>query len=121
MNPFTVRKDLTKIQPVSKSTDLKIIYSGKPLKETNMKIGKALELDATIVGKTDAEFTDIYRYVKFPKKAKIIIIYIYFRNVRSPCLDPWIPGSMDPSLRNQTNFQFPPMGMLCLVGTVLVK
>ena len=90
MNPFTVRKDLTKIQPVSKSTDLKIIYSGKPLKETNMKIGKALELDATIVGKTDAEFTDIYRYVKFPKKAKIIIIYIYFRNVRSPCLDPRI-------------------------------
>ena len=44
-------------------------------------------------------------------------LYIYFRNVRSPCLDPSVPAS----LRNQTHLLTPPMGVWYLVGTVLAK
>ena len=37
-------------------------------------------------------------------KVKVVgNLYIYPRNVCPPCLDPWIPGSLDPCLGPQQN------------------
>jgi len=62
LTPYTVKKDLRKIQPVSKSSNLRKIVSGQPLKEVKKNIGQALELDAKLLAESDAKFTDMYSY-----------------------------------------------------------
>ena len=64
IRPFTVRKDLTKVQPISRSSDLKTILSGEPLKKTEMKIGQSLEIDAELRAQSDAKYTDLYSYIQ---------------------------------------------------------
>lgn len=62
VTPFSVQKDLRKIEPVSKASDLKIILSGEPLKEVKRNIGQALEIDAKLLATSDAKYTDLYSY-----------------------------------------------------------
>merc|ERR1719219_1120645 len=58
--PYTVKKDLKKIQPITKSTNVKVILSGVPMKEFKMDIGKPLEVDA--------KYTDLYSYWEIIKQ-----------------------------------------------------
>jgi hypothetical protein len=64
LTPFTVRKNLREIVPMTKATDFKPILSGEPLKEAKIDLGRPLELDVKLVGKSDAKFVDLYSYVE---------------------------------------------------------
>jgi len=60
--PYTMKKDLIRIQPVSKATNLKVILSGEPLKTIKENIGQPLELDVQIIGESDNKYVDLYSY-----------------------------------------------------------
>lgn len=64
LTPYTVRRNLREIAPVSKAVDFKPIFSGEPLKEANIDLGRPLELDVKLIGKSDAKFVDLYSYVE---------------------------------------------------------
>jgi len=83
--PYTVRKDLRKIEPISKSTDIKVIVSGEPLKKVNLNIGEALEVDAKLIGVTDAKYTDLYSYWELIRQQSV------FSTFNSVC---WMPSTL---------------------------
>jgi len=62
VRPYIGKMDLRKIQPFAKSTDVKILLSGAPLKQVNLDIGKPLEVDAKLIAESDAKYTDLYSY-----------------------------------------------------------
>lgn len=62
VKPFTVKKDLKHIQPVGKSSSLKPIRSGQPMKTYEAQIGKYVDIDAQIVYKSDNKYNDLYSY-----------------------------------------------------------
>ena len=64
LTPFTVRKNLREIVPMTKATDFKPILSGEPLKEAKIDLGRPLELDVKLIGQSDAKFVDLYSYVE---------------------------------------------------------
>ena len=64
VTPFTFRKNLREIAPISKAVDFKPILSGEPLKQANIDLGRPLELDVKLIGKSDAKFVDLYSYVE---------------------------------------------------------
>ena len=44
VKPFTVKKDLRVLEPISKSSNLKVVLSGVPLKKVNMNVGAPVEI-----------------------------------------------------------------------------
>merc|ERR1712121_199689 len=64
ITPFTYKKNLRLLAPISKATSFKPILSGVPLKRFNMNIGAPLEIDAKVIAESDAKFTDLYSYLE---------------------------------------------------------
>merc|ERR1719219_3304164 len=64
VTPFTYKKNLMLLAPISKATSLKPILSGVPLKRFNMNIGAPLEIDARVIAESDAKYTDLYSYLE---------------------------------------------------------
>merc|ERR1719315_185988 len=64
VTPFTFKKNLRLLAPISKATSLKPILSGVPLKRFNMNIGAPLEIDARVIAESDAKYTDLYSYLE---------------------------------------------------------
>merc|ERR1719447_822485 len=64
VTPFTVKKNLKLLAPISKANNLKSIVSGVPLKKVNLNIGAPLNIDARVVAESDAKYTDLYSYLK---------------------------------------------------------
>ena len=62
ITPYTVKKDIRVIEPVSKSAGVKIIVSGQPMKDIKVNIGEPLEVDAKLIAESDAKYTDLYSY-----------------------------------------------------------
>nr|ADD73551.1 vitellogenin 1 [Paracyclopina nana] len=78
VTPFTMKKDLRKIRPVSKSTELKVILSGEPLKELKRDIGRALEIDAKLIAETDARYVDLQSYVEKIRQHNLVSLMSSF-------------------------------------------
>merc|ERR1719219_1002127 len=64
VTPFTYKKNLMLLAPITKATSLKPILSGVPLKRFNMNIGAPLEIDARVIAESDAKYTDLYSYLE---------------------------------------------------------
>jgi len=64
ITPFTYKKSLRLLAPISKATSLKPILSGVPLKRFNMNIGAPLEIDARVIAESDARYNDLYSYLE---------------------------------------------------------
>merc|ERR1712002_304834 len=64
VTPFTYKKNLRLLAPISKATSLKPVLSGVPLKRFNMNIGAPLEIDARVIAESDAKYTDLYSYLE---------------------------------------------------------
>merc|ERR1719447_92728 len=64
VTPFTVKKNLKLLAPISKAASLKPIVSGVPLKKVNLNIGAPLDIDARVVAESDAKYTDLYSYLE---------------------------------------------------------
>merc|ERR1719219_71140 len=64
ITPFTYKKNLRLLAPITKATSLKPILSGVPLKRFNMNIGAPLEIDARVIAESDAKYTDLYSYLE---------------------------------------------------------
>merc|ERR1712002_1337230 len=64
VTPFTYKKNLMLLTPLSKATSLKPVLSGVPLKRFNMNIGAPLEIDARVIAESDAKYTDLYSYLE---------------------------------------------------------
>merc|ERR1711931_317200 len=64
VTPFTVKKNLRLLAPISKAANLKPIVSGVPLKKVNLNIGAPLDIDARVVAESDAKYTDLYSYLE---------------------------------------------------------
>jgi len=62
LTPFTVKKDLRLVSPISKSANLKVILSGEPKKVINTNIGAPLDMDAKLIAESDAKYTDLYSF-----------------------------------------------------------
>ena len=62
MTPFTVKKNLRLVEPISKAANLKPILSSAPLKKINKNIGAPLEMDARLIAETDAKYIDLYAF-----------------------------------------------------------
>jgi hypothetical protein len=75
IKPFTVKKNLRKIEPVSKSTNLKTILSGEPLKEVKRNIGEPLELDAQFISESDNKYVDLYSYWQKIRQHNFVSLY----------------------------------------------
>jgi len=48
VTPFTVKKNLRVLAPISKAASLKPVVSGLPLKKINMNVGAPLDIDARV-------------------------------------------------------------------------
>jgi hypothetical protein len=75
VKPFTVKKDLLKIEPVSKSTNMKPILSGEPLKQVQRNIGEPLELDAQLIAESDNKYVDLYSYWQNIREHNFVSLY----------------------------------------------
>jgi len=64
ITPFNFKKSLTTLAPISKAVSLKPILTGEPLKKMNLNIGAPLDLDARVIGESDAKYVDIYSYLE---------------------------------------------------------
>merc|ERR1719431_290078 len=64
VTPFTYKKNLRLLAPITKATSLKPVLSGVPLKRFNMNIGAPLEIDARVIAESDAKYTDLYSYLE---------------------------------------------------------
>merc|ERR550519_2346862 len=64
VTPFTFKKNLRRLAPISKAANLKPILSGAPTKKFIMDIGSPLDLDAKVVAESDAKYTDLYSYLE---------------------------------------------------------
>merc|ERR1719234_2224881 len=64
VTPFTVKKNLRVLAPISKAASLKPVVSGLPLKKINMNVGAPLDIDARVVAESDAKYTDLYSYLE---------------------------------------------------------
>merc|ERR1719315_886519 len=64
VTPFTYKKNLRLLAPISKATSLKPILSGVPLKRLNMNIGAPLEIDARVIAESDAKYNDLYSFLE---------------------------------------------------------
>ena len=64
ITPFTYKKNLRLLAPITKATSLKPILSGVPLKRFNMNIGAPLEINARVIAESDAKYTDLYSYLE---------------------------------------------------------
>merc|ERR1719431_45329 len=64
VTPFTYKKNLRLLAPITKATSLKPVLSGVPLKKFNMNIGAPLEIDARVIAESDAKYTDLYSYLE---------------------------------------------------------
>ena len=64
VTPFTVKKNLRVLAPMSKAASLKPVVSGLPLKKINMNVGAPLDIDARVVAESDAKYTDLYSYLE---------------------------------------------------------
>merc|ERR1719369_1488902 len=64
VTPFTYKKNLRLLTPITKAASLKPILSGVPLKTFNMNIGAPLDIDARVVAESDAKYTDLYSYLE---------------------------------------------------------
>merc|ERR1719187_2237356 len=64
VTPFTVKKNLRVLAPISKAASLKPVVSGVPLKKINMNVGAPLDIDARVVAESDAKYTDLYSYLE---------------------------------------------------------
>merc|ERR1719315_461255 len=64
VTPFTYKKNLRLLAPITKATSLKPILSGVPLKRFNMNIGAPLEIDTRVIAESDAKYTDLYSYLE---------------------------------------------------------
>ena len=64
VTPFTYKKNLRLLAPITKATSLKPVLSGVPLKRFNMNIGAPLEIDARMIAESDAKYTDLYSYLE---------------------------------------------------------
>merc|ERR1719219_2446653 len=64
VTPFTYKKNLRLLAPISKATSLKPVLSGVPLKRFNLNIGAPLEIDARVIAESDARYTDLYSYLE---------------------------------------------------------
>ena len=62
ITPYTVRKDLKKIEPISKSANLQPIKSGQTLKQHTYNLLPSLEIDARLQTVSDNKFTDLFSY-----------------------------------------------------------
>lgn len=62
VTPFTVKKNLRLVEPISKAANLKPILSTAPLKKINKNIGAPLEMDARLIAETDAKYIDLYAF-----------------------------------------------------------
>jgi len=72
VEPFTVKADLRKVEPLSKAADRKTILSGNPLKEYKASIGQSLDIDAKIEAKSDRTFTDLYSYLEKIREQSVV-------------------------------------------------
>merc|ERR1712080_601114 len=64
VTPFTYKKNLRLLAPITKATSLKPVISGVPLKRFNMNIGAPLEIDARVIAESAAKYTDLYSYLE---------------------------------------------------------
>ena len=64
VDPFTVKKNLRLLAPISQAANIKPIVSGVPLKKFNLNIGAPLDIDARVVAESDAKYTDLYSYLE---------------------------------------------------------
>merc|ERR1711971_1340848 len=62
VTPFTIKKNLRLVEPISKAANLKPILSTAPLKKINKNIGAPLEMDARLIAETDAKYIDLYAF-----------------------------------------------------------
>jgi hypothetical protein len=62
ITPYTVRKSLKTVQPMSKAADLKQIVSRNQIKKVELNLGKKLGLSSKLIAETDAEYVDLYSY-----------------------------------------------------------
>merc|ERR1719431_79206 len=76
VTPFTVKKDLRLLAPISKADGFRPILSGAPLKKMNLNIGAPLDIDARVVAESDAKYTDLYSYLeKIRQHNPISLVY----------------------------------------------
>jgi len=72
VTPFTFKKNLRLLAPVSKAANLKPILSGVPLKKMNLNIGAPLDIDARVIAESDAKYTDLYSYLEKIRQHNLI-------------------------------------------------
>merc|ERR1719219_2192866 len=64
ITPFTYKKNLRVLAPISKATSLKPILSGVPLKRFDLNIGAPLEIDARVIAESDAKYSFLYTFLE---------------------------------------------------------
>ena len=62
VTPFTVKKNLRLVEPISKAANLKPILSGVPLKKINTNIGAPLDMDMRVIAESDLKYIDLYAF-----------------------------------------------------------
>jgi len=62
--PYTVRKNLHTVKPLSRSSNLKKITTGTRRQPIDMPIGQSLGLAGRLMFESDAKFVDLYSYVE---------------------------------------------------------
>jgi len=62
INPYTVKKNLKTVKPISKSAQMKSVLSNAPMKKYEIDFGKKLGVSSKLQAESDAQYVDLYSY-----------------------------------------------------------
>lgn len=74
ITPYTVKKSLLNVQPLSKASHIKPILSRTPLKKIDIDLGKKVSLSSKLIAESDAKYVDLYSYWEKIQQHSIVSI-----------------------------------------------